>query len=394
MRETASAGPRLLRPAAAVAALALAVLALGQHVSRRAPEDWPARGWLLGPPADALARAAGAEVERARAILADESLPLRERLAGYRGRLAGAERLLLRALRADPAQPEALAELCVVRWELDPPLDEQALRPHLERIELASRIAPGVAAVQRQLGELLLAMGRSEEAFGYLRRALELEPALAPEVVERVRAYVPSALRALEALPASPEVLLALEDWLVEDGRPLELLAALERLGLADEPRLLIAYGRVCLAANLAERLVERMTTIETDGGAAEAERLIQRSTGRRRLGDLDGALEDARAARAVLPGSDRVAEHLGRTALHAGRGEEAVAAFHEALRLAAAAAAARPRRAVLYRLVGQAEEAAGRPHLAYDAYRQALRLAPDDPVAGRRVAEMEAAPR
>ena len=75
-----------------------------------------------------------------------------------------------------------------------------------------------------------------------------------------------------------------------------------------------------------------------------------------------------------------------------AGRDPDAVEAFREAISLAARAGEGPEARARLYRRVGQAEEKAGHPDRAYDAYRMALRLDPDEPLAKKRIAEMEKA--
>ena len=98
------------------------------------------------------------------ATLNDTSLSPKQRMESYRKHLREAEGLLLRSLRAQPAQAGVLAQLAAVRWELHPPLSEAASRRHLEMINLASQMAPRVPRVQLQLGELLLKMGRRDDA--------------------------------------------------------------------------------------------------------------------------------------------------------------------------------------------------------------------------------------
>ena len=80
------------------------------------------------------------------------------------------------------------------------------------------------------------------------------------------------------------------------------------------------------------------------------------------------------------------------RAALAAGAADEAIDAYRKTLALVARRSGSPEWRARLYRKTGEAQERAGRRHDAYDSYNKALALDPDEPVAARRVEEIEAA--
>jgi tetratricopeptide (TPR) repeat protein len=89
-----------------------------------------------------------------------------------------------------------------------------------------------------------------------------------------------------------------------------------------------------------------------------------------------------------------RFAEHLGVLSAAAGRNDDAIAAYREALSHVARGSGRDRDRARLYRLIGQAEEAAGRPAKAYDSYKRAVEADAGEGFAARRLGEMERVPR
>jgi tetratricopeptide (TPR) repeat protein len=336
---------------------------------------------------------ATSHLESALRILDDPSSPAPERLAAYREELRRAEDLLLRSLAAQPAQARTLARLAAVRFELDPPLSPEDDARFLAMIRAASEMAPRVPAVQVQLGELLFRLGREDDAWTYLARAVELDPTVAPDAVATpLASYVPPE-RVRRALPAVPEVLVVLERSTVERGDPAAYLGAVEGMLDRATPRLLAAYGNVALRAREPARLLAGLERVgERDDPSLEVERLVQRSRARQATGDLPGAIEDARAARGLFPEVPRFAEHLGVLSAAAGRNDDAIAAYREALSHVARGSGRDRDRARLYRLIGQAEEAAHRPAKAYEAYKRAVAADAGEGFAGRKVREMEGA--
>ena len=101
-------------------------LAVQVYRSKTDPENFRAwdgpRAWVVGPSADALEAAARQRLSAGLGFLEDAALPAPERIRLYREQLERAEALLVRSLRAQPAQARALATLAAVRWELAPPL--------------------------------------------------------------------------------------------------------------------------------------------------------------------------------------------------------------------------------------------------------------------------------
>ncbi len=392
---------RLLLAGAGVGLALFGWLSIEVWRSKQDPEGYRAwngpGGWILGPPAAELTDAAHERIEAGLEQLNDVSLEPTTRVELYREQLKRAEALLVRSLRAQPAQAGALASLAAVRWELDPPLDAEARQRHLGMIALAARMAPTYPEVQRRLGELLLRMGRPDDAASYLRRTLELEPLQAREVVELLLANLFTADEIAAALPAHPLVLSELERPFFAEARDRDYLdlvqRAIERAGQGVHPALLVRYGNTCLRLGIPERLVERLDALgELPEAPAEAERLFQRARGYLALHEPERALEDAVRARTLEPDAPYRAEQLGDVALAARRGAAAVDALQHALRVLARAKAPPVVRARLYRKIGQAEELRSRPDLAYDAYKRALALAPAEAHASARVRAMERA--
>ena len=387
MRRAASAS-------AALAAIALFAWASVQvHRARVAPEEIAHPGPLgriLGPAARPLDQAAEGRIESALLALEDDSRPPAERFAAYRRDLAAAERLLLRSLAANPAQARALARLAAIRFELRPPADEEGVARLLDTIAAASRMAPRVPDVQLRLGELLLRMGRDDDAVPYLARAIELDPSSARRAVGFLRERLWRAAAITEALPRAPAVVAALGEAYVQEGTGREWLALAEPAIPAGGRELLSAYGSVAIRSGEAARLEARLSGIgKLPDPSLEAERLRQISAARLETGNAAGALAAASEAAAILPDDAGLAEHAGRVALRAGRAPEAARAFRDALAVLSRTSGSPRSRARLYAAIGSAEEARGRPDLAFDAYRMAVGLDPAAEPAARRLREM-----
>lgn len=381
------------------AALALSGLSVQGYRFEIAPERFVERrsrgDWLFAPPGAAYELAVERRLRSSLEALNDTSRPTAERIGAYQDELRAAGRMLVETLRAQPAQPTALSQLAAVRWELDPPRTPEAVRSHLECIAVASRLAPRVPAVQIRLGELLLKMGRREEAAGYLRRTVELDPGFSARVVALMRDHLFSSEQMLRALPPAAETLVALEPLFVDESRGPAYLDLLDRemahgrLSAA----LITAYASVCLKLGEPVRLRDRMERLgRLPGGRLEAERLRQRSKAHLALASPGAALEDARQALQFEPDNASLEEHLGQVSLAVGDPRMAVAAFRRALSAVARQSGSPAWRARLYAQIGAAEERLGAPGRAYDAYRRALALKADEPYARRRLAEMEGA--
>ena len=386
-------------PLALIGLAAYAWLAHQVYRSASSPETFRVRGgayaWLVGPSARNLEEAAGAHITRGLELLQDRSLASAVRVRSYRAELERAEALLVRSLRSQPAQARALAQLTAVRWELEPPLTESATRRTTESIALASSMAPTAPQVQLQLGELLLKMGRLDEALLYLKRTVQLAPGMSKKVVRLLRENLLAAEEILRVLPGEPEVLVALQSAFIEDERETAYLDAVESILTTAgrlTPYLFMTYGNVALRIGQAGRLRDRMDDLgPLAEPGLEAERLRQRSRAHLALHDAASALTDARQARELVS-SPQFIEHLGNVLLFTGSGSEAIGAFRQALGLVARGGGNSATRVRLYGKIGQAEEQQGSMARAYDAYKLALRLDPEDRYSRRRIEEMERA--
>lgn len=379
----------------AIALVAYGCLATAVWRAKSRPEEfrgWGSLGWIVGPPAKALLHAADARIEQALAALNDGSKSPAERLAGHRANLKAAEDLLIRSLKAEPAQPAALARLAAVRWELDPPIEDQAVRRGLDLIDLAAQLAPEAPRVRLQLGELLLQAGRTADALPHLRRAVELDPGSAERAIGALRARWVPATEIAESLPVSPEVLVALEPAFLQDGSALDYMTKVEPFLETGPAALVESYGDAALSAKEARRLADTMQRLSGGDASQAAERKLQWARGLSALGEAPAAVATARAACEAAPADARVIERAGRIALEAKDPAAALDAFRTALALAARAGSSRVRRATLYRQIGQAEDALGHPDRAYTAYLHALRLEPREGHAKRRVEQLEKA--
>lgn len=390
---------RLVFAAGLVALGAFAWLSVQVYRSRSAPERFVAwdgaHAWVVGPPSEDLNNAARLHLDDAFRHLSDDSREAGERIEAYRESLEEADDLLVRSLRAHPAQAWALAEIAAIRWELDPPLTEEGLANHMGIIELASGMAPNDPDVQVDLGKLLLLTGRRDAGTTFLRRAVELSPEMSDPVVGLMRQFFFSPDEMLAALPRSSETMASLRGPFLEAGLGREYASHLDReIRRGDADAILVrTFGETCLPAGEARMLLDGLESMgPSSDTATEAERLVQLAWARLELGDAGAALEDASRARDLLPDVERYQGQLGLIAMRAGQPETAETAFRRALALAVRSSATAERRGTLYRRIGHALDTQGRADQAYDAYRQALALSPEDPHALRRVQEMEEA--
>src|SRR5262249_6023808 len=152
------------------------------------------------------------------ATLSHDDVEPATRIEAYRAKVNRASVLLERSLARLPAQPEALAKLAALRFEMAAHRDEDEAASILRAVDAASSMAPRVAEVQLRLGDLLLRMGRDSDAAPYLRRAVELEHTTAQEAVATLRRYGARASAIAEQLPSDPAVLAALAGPYAEDG--------------------------------------------------------------------------------------------------------------------------------------------------------------------------------
>ena len=317
-------------------------LAVEVYRSKADPENFSRRtagpGWWVGPSATELNRAARRHLEAAMESLGDASLSPAERSDAYRASLASAERLLIRSIRAQPAQAWSLAKIAAVRWELAPSLEAESMARHLDLIRLASSMAPGDPDVQMDLGRLLLT-GRRDEGAEYLGRSVELSPTMAKKVVDLMVDFLFDPRQILEALPRSSETLAALRGPFLRAGRGSEyadiLAPAVAEPGA--DAVVIRSFGETCIRAGETSRLLETLEALgPLEPPNAEAERWVQMGWARLSLGDDAGALADAEHARALRPGTERYQDQMGMIAARAGRPDLAVEAFRQALALSA----------------------------------------------------------
>jgi len=349
--------------------------------------------WLLGPSPSALNDAARRQIEEGFAKLNDRGLSPADRIDAYRSSLASADRLLTRSLRAQPAQAWTLAKVAAVRWELAPPVGQEAMHSHLELIRLAAAMAPTDPDVQRDLGKLLLLTGRRDEGSTYLRRAAELNPTTVHAIVDLMVDFGFDPREMLEVLPRTPQTLAALRAPFLETGREAEYLEVLTPAltSVGSDPAVLRSFGETCLRLGQSQRLLAALEHLGPfEDPEAEAERLLQTAWALLDLDEDDAALRQADLARALRPEVERYHDQAGTIAARAGRPEIAIEAFRRALALAARNDESAERRAILYRKIGQALDVQGSSDQAYDAYKRALALDPLESYAARRVREME----
>jgi len=374
-------------------------LSIQVYLSKAAPETFEAwagpHAWIVGPPSEELNEAARLHLQDGFRDLSDRTLEPADRIEAYRESLRLAEGLLVRSLRAQPAQAWAVAEIAAIRWELDPPVTAEGREGHMEIIGLASRMAPTDPDVQIDLGKLLLLTGRREEGTAYLGRAVALSPGRSDRVVALMSRFFFSPDEMLASLPRSSETMASLRGPFTKAGMGREYASHLDReLGQGKVDAILLrTFGETCTTAGEPRMLLDRLESLGASSDpSTEAERLLQIAWARLELGETAAALEDAELARRQKPGVERYHDQLGLIALRAGQPEIAEKAFRRALAVAVRGSAGARRRGELYRRIGQALDAHGRADQAYDAYKQAVSLSPEDPHALRRVHEMEKA--
>ena len=392
--------PVLTRMLFAVAAMVLigygwfAVQVYRAHESPESFEAWNGSySWIVGPKAEDLTRTAETRMRAGLEALNDTELPGLERLAEYKSSLETAEQLLIRSLRANPAQDKALIDLAAARFDLEPPLTPEDDERMLRMIDLASTMAPRVPRVQQRLGELLLGMGLRDEALAYFRRTIELDPGRSRDVIETLSRYVVPLDEMLDTLPRTSQTLAALRPEFAANGRQSDYLDLVETESRFDEASIFFAYTNACLGAGQPERLLQTLTALEELGDPAlEAVRLAQLSRGYQRVGDHARAISSAERAVAAQPDGHWLSERLGDAAAADRQYDYALSALNDALRKVALYSANSLPRARLYRKIAAVEQSRGRPDRAYDAYKRALAADPDDEQAARRIAEMERA--
>ena len=392
--------PILRRALFAVTALAVvgygwfAVQVYRAHASPESFEAWSgSHAWIVGPTARDLTRTAENRMREGLEALNDPQLPGPERLAAYRRSLEAAEQLLVRSLRANPAQAQALTDLAAARFDLDPLLTPEDDERMLRVIGLASSMAPRIPRVQQRLGELLLGMGLQSEALAYFHRTLELDPARSPAVIKTLGRYLVPLDEMLAALPRTSQTLAALQPEFDAYERQSEYLDLVEAESGFDQAAIFYAYAGACLRAGQPERMIQTLTSLgKLDDPALEAVRLAQLSHGHQHIGNHAAAISAAELAVAAQPDTHWLSERLGDAAAAGGHYEHALSALNDAIRMTAIHEPNPLRRARLYRKIAAVEQSRGRPDRAYDAYKRALAADPDDEQAARRIAEMERA--
>jgi len=354
----------------------------------RAAHDPVGSGRIVEARSAALTAHAKLDLQLGLAALADRSQPAEERFAAYQAQLLSGRELLIRSLDVNPAQPDALATLATVDYELAP-TDAAALDEARKRVAIAAKLAPRVPRVQAQLGELLLRMGYTEEGLAYLARGVELDASLSERVVRLAAAHGLDANVIREALPHGAPELTALRQAFASDALDEYLHwveTAIDENSITPTRELFWTYGDTALQIDQASRLADRMAAWGPyDETGVEASRTMQRARAALVLGDPQSALVWAQQSQALDTESHRLANFLGDTARAAAQPELAIQAYRHALGLLARRNA-RPRaRAFLYRRIGEAQEDLHRNDLAYDAYTKALELNPDEPYAKKR---------
>ncbi len=361
---------------------------VGFGVWRAAREPERSDGFVE-PRSGALTARAELGLQTAIAALSDRSQSPADRLEAYRTRLRDSRQLLIRSLDVNPAQPDALASLAAIDYELAPS-DRATLDQTRERIETAALLAPRVPRVQAKLGELLLRMGYTEEALGYLARGADLDAALSERVVRLAIAHDLRAETIRDALPHNAAALTALRHAFPTDplGPYVEWVeTAIDAASVEPTHDLLWAYADAALEIEQPRRLADRLDAWGpfADPGV-EASRHIQRARAALALDQPAVALEWAQSGHALAPESQRIARVLGDTARAASRPDLALNAYRHGLGTLARRNARPVERAFFYRRIGEAQEELKRADLAYDAYVKALELNPAEPHARRRV--------
>jgi len=343
-------------------------------------------GHFVEAPSRVLTAHARIDLQLGLAGLADRSRPAPERFEVYQAQLRRGRDLLIRSLDVNPAQPDALATLATIGYELDP----TDAATTLARVETAAMLAPRVPRVQAQLGELLLRMGHADTALTYLARGVELDPSLSDRVVRLASAHGFAAEKIRDALPRGAPTLTALRHAFDADGLDRYLTWVEVAIGeetITPSRELLLAYGRSGVQIGQAPRVAKRLEAwgpYEDTG--LEAIRLMQFARATLHSGDPQTALALARTSQSMDVESDQLAVFLGDTARAASQPDLALRSYRHGLMLLARRNAQPRARAYVYRRIGELHEDLYQLDLAYDAYAKALQIFPEEPFARARM--------
>jgi|GEM_PF-6500250 len=386
---------RVLQVAGLLVLAAYAWLAVTVYRTKADPEHYQAwngsNAWRIGPSGKDLKEAADARMKSALAAVRNQDYD------AYREHLPVAKDLLERSLRAQPRQAEVLARLAAVEWELEPSFTDEGVARYLAMVQDASAMAPNSPIVQFRLGNLLLAMGRRDEAAPYLVRAVDLNPGQTRQVAEALlgQGYAPADL--IGMLPDEAGVLAGLGRYFkTRDDGGEKYLSACEAIlddGSDITGQLLYWYSIVGRRLREFQRLYDHLAPLSFSRDLElEAERLVAASRALSGQGREEEAVAQATAATRLEPELAQYQDALGDAALAAGDFDLARKAYRDGIGLLARQGKATGYRSLLYRKIGQVEEKAGRPDKAYDAYRIALELNPEEWFAGRRMKQMREA--
>ncbi|MBB4266923.1 tetratricopeptide repeat protein [Roseospira visakhapatnamensis] len=230
---------------------------------------------------------------------------------------------------------------------------EAALAP----LERSRHLAPRDALLQANLAHAWRALGCHAEAAAALATAIALDPA--------------------RAEPWQDLGLMAAERGLRHDAERCLAHAA----HLRPEPGALVRHANALLALGRRDRAENRLgiaLRLTPDHLGAR----LARAGARRALGDIDGALADARAAVALSPNAPGPAGALGTAHLHGGRLPEAIRWRGRAARLA-------PAKGTSWLDLGQAAIAVGPGESAATALKRAVAADPALPAAYDALAEV-----
>lgn len=320
-------------------------------------------------------------LKRALAALDDEALDSAARLVAYREGVRRSDAQLRRAIEANPADTASIERLAMVRWESGVLTGTPDIDSVLSLVAIAAARAPRVPEIQADIGTLLYKMGIPTKGAPFMRRAVELSPAMTNRVVTAMHDAGVEAEAIAATLPNTAGVLVALRESLAQSAHIEEWLLRAETL-LPDNPgELLWSYADACLSANAPDRLIEHIERLGVLGETRdEVKRQIAIARAQLAREAWGPALSATARARALAPEDWPMLEYAAQLTLAAGDTVQAEAAFREALRALALEGRTGVIRARLYRQHGQALERLGRVDDAFDEYRRAVEILPDDP--------------
>jgi len=281
---------------------------------------------------------------------------------------------LERAAERLPDDPEALCNvgnLLRARGRL-----EEAAARHRQAIG----INPDYAEAHNNLGSVLRDLGRWEDAVASYRRALAVKPAYAMAHVNlglvlqdlgRATEAVASFRRALVMKPDYPEAHLRMGKALEELGRLEEAVASFQRAltGLPSDAGIHQQLGIAWLRLRRPERAAasyERALELAPESVATHN----NLGNALRELGRLDAAAQSYRRALEIEPDSAEAHCNLGTVLLDLGAWEAATESYRRALEI-------KPDYARAYNHLGNALRLLNRTHEAEAAYRRGLELDP-----------------